>query len=123
MSRDIPRPDRGARWRSAAAFAVFVILGLPGLRADNCFSNTPVLHLAIATHSEDQPNYSANRTLYVNNRNAVVAFAQLMAARNLKWNWQCDWSFLNAAYTNEVLVFDPNLLTNTANTNIVAWLR
>ncbi|MSU59125.1 MAG: cadherin repeat domain-containing protein [Pedosphaera sp.] len=83
----------------------------------------PVLHLAIATHSEDQPDYSANKILYTNSRNALIAFAQLMAARGLAWNWQCDWSFLNAAYTNDVLLADPALLAATANTNIVAWLR
>lgn len=29
---------------------------------------------------------------------AADCFAQLMAARNLKWNWECDWSFLNECF-------------------------
>jgi hypothetical protein len=124
MSKDIVRPLRdNCRWPGVAAVAGLLIFTSLRAHAADCLSNTPVLHLAIATHSEDQPNYSANKTLYVNNRNALVAFAQLMAARNLKWNWQCDWSFLNAAYTNEVFLPDANLLASTANTNIVAWLR
>ena len=88
----------------------------------------PVLHLAIATHSEDTfhpetPDYSASKSSYTNSRNALIAFAQLMQARNIPWNWECDWNFLNAAYTNEVLSPDAALLAQTGGTNIVAWLR
>ncbi len=93
------------------------------LTAADCATNTTVLHLAIATHSEDQPDYSGNKLLYSNARSALISFAQLMAARDLKWNWESDWNFLNAAYTNEVFLPDTNLLAATSNTNIVAWLR
>ena len=106
-------------WLIATSF----LLSLFQSFATDCSFNGPVLYLAIATHSEDQPDYSGNKILYANSRAALVNFAQLMAARNLKWNWECDWNFLNAAYTNEVLVPDTNLLATTANTNIVAWLR
>jgi hypothetical protein len=105
----------GFRWLPLVAVLAFAHAG--GALA------APVLHLAIATHSEDQPNYSANKALYTSNRNALIAFARLMAERGLPWNWQCDWSFLNAAYTNEVFAPDPRLLAATSNTNIVAWLR
>lgn len=99
-----------------------IVSGISAMAWD-CPTNPPVLHMAIATHSEDSPDHSANKLNYVNNRNALIAFAQLMAARNLKWNWECDWNFLNAAYTNEVFTPDASLLAVTGNTNIVAWLR
>lgn len=108
------------------SFSAALLVALAGeLRAiaSDCPTNPPVLHMAIATHSEDQPDYSGNKILYTNNRNALIAFAQIMAARNLKWNWECDWNFLNAAYTNEVFTPDASLLAVTGNTNIVAWLR
>lgn len=100
----------------------------PGLRAADCISNPPILYLTIATHSEDwhnsaTPNYSTSKINYVNSRNGLIAFAQLMASRGIAWNWECDWNFLNAAYTNEVYLPDTNLLAATSNTNIVAWLR
>lgn len=108
--------------------AVFWVAAAVRLTAAECASNTPDLHLAIATHSEDRhhattPNYCTNKISYVNSRNGLIAFAQLMAARGLAWNWECDCNFLNAAYTNEVYTPDPALLAATGNTNIVAWLR
>ena len=113
---------RSHGWRIALLILLFRFLIQSSCLAD-CSTNLPNLYLAIATHSEDTPDYSANKLSYVSNRNALIAFAQLMAARNLKWNWECDWNFLNAAYTNEVFTPDASLLATTANTNIVAWLR
>lgn len=92
------------------------------------YSSAPVLHLAIATHSEDwhsagTPNYSSSKINYVNSRNALITFARIMQDRGLTWNWECDWNFLNAAYTNEVLNPDTNLLAATSGSNLVSWLR
>ena len=118
-----PRTIRAAgRWLAGMGMLLAALMGRAAAATDGPPPSAP-LYLALATHSEDTPNYSASKLLYVNNRNALIAFAQAMAARNLRWNWECDWNFLNAAYTNEVLVPDPNLLAATANTNIVAWLR
>ena len=118
-------------WANRTSFCLRLLTALlfTGLSAGaECPASVPVLYLAIATHSEDihnpeTPDYGTNKAAYVASRNGLIDFARLMQARGIQWNWQCDWNFLNAAYTNEVLHPDPTLLAATANTNIVAWLR
>ena len=84
MKTKIVRRRIGYRLSFAATFAAIAFhLQIGSGRAAECSSNTPVLHLAIATHSEDQPDYSSSKLLYANARTALISFAQLMAARGL----------------------------------------
>ena len=89
---------------------------------------TPVLHLAIATHSEDRhhpqtPDYQTDKGAYTASRGALLAFAEAMAARDLKWNWQSDYNFLEACRKWEIQTPDAALLAATGGKNIVRYLR
>lgn len=88
----------------------------------------PVLHLAIATHSEDRhhpqtPDYQVDKSAYTASRSGLLAFAEAMAARDLKWNWQSDYNFLEACRKWEIQTPDAALLAATGGKNIVRYLR
>ncbi|NDD29550.1 MAG: hypothetical protein EB084_14925 [Proteobacteria bacterium] len=86
------------------------------------------LYVAIYTHCEDKhhpatPDFSTDKASYITFRNAIIAFANAMHARNLSWNWQSDYNFLEACKTYEVQQADATLLASTGGMNVVQWLH
>lgn len=78
------------------------------------------IYLAIGTHNEDQPDFVTDKNAYRSYRSSLLQFAQLMKGRNLAWNWQSDWSFLNA-----VLRYDSEseFASQTEGMNVVRYLH
>ncbi len=88
----------------------------------------PILCVAIAVHSEDRhnpqtPDYPADKAAYAGSRAALLAFAQAMASRQLRWNWQSDNNFLEACRKWEIQTPDAALLVLTGGKNVVRYLR
>ncbi|MDQ3019490.1 MAG: hypothetical protein M3R36_02815 [Bacteroidota bacterium] len=71
----------------------------------------------MTTHNEDAEPYN-NYNYYRIRRNFVVQLADSIAAREVKWNFQSDWKFLQA-----VKNFDTgNVVLNTNGKNLIKWL-
>lgn len=88
----------------------------------------PSLHLAIAVHSEDRynsltPDYQTDKSAYADSRAALLVFARAMASRQLKWNWQSDYNFLEACLKWEVQSPDAAMLALTGGKNVVRYLH
>jgi hypothetical protein len=91
-------------------------------------TDNPTLYVAIAVHSEDShnpltPDYQADKNAYASSRAALLVFAQAMASRQLKWNWQSDYNFLEACRKWEVQSPDAALLALTDGKNVVRYLH
>ena len=100
--------------------AMLALLGgaLPPMLA----GELPALHLTVVSHNEEpngvRPDYTTNLDYYVSNRALVMLLAETIVSRGATYNFQSDWNYLKA-----VALFDHgNVVTNTANTNIVRWL-
>lgn len=90
--------------------------------------SAPKLFLTVATHSEDRhhpqtPDYPTDKAAYTASRNGLLAFAEAMAARGLRWNWQSDYNFLEACRKWEIQTPDATLLAATGGKTIVRYLR
>jgi len=88
----------------------------------------PALYVAIAIHSEDRnnpltPDYQEDKTAYAASRAALLAFSQAMAARQMRWNWQSDYNFLEACRKWEIQTPDAALLALTGGKNVVRHLH
>ena len=88
----------------------------------------PLVYVAIFTHSEDPhhretPDYSVSKSAYVTSRAALLQFAAMLAAKDIPWNWQSDWNFLNGVIQYEIAAPDATLLAATNQKNIVRYLK
>ncbi len=91
-------------------------------------STGSAVQVAIFTHNEDwhhpaYPNFATDKAGYQTFRSSLLEFAREMKSRQLSWNWQSDWNFLNAVILYEVEQRDASLLAQTDGKNIVAYLR
>lgn len=83
----------------------------------------PALHLTVVSHNEEpggaRPDYTTNFDYYASQRALVKLLAETIVSRGATYNFQSDWNYLKA-----VELFDHgNVVTNTANKNIVRWLH
>jgi len=79
-------------------------------------SNTPV-YLTFTTHNEDAEPYNIFN-YYIGRRNLIKQLADSIADKNIKWDFQSDWKFLQA-----VKNFDTgSVVLNTNGKNIIRWL-
>lgn len=84
--------------------------------AENSFSMAPV-YLTFTTHNEDAEPYQIYN-YYIARRNFVVQLANMLQGKNIKWDFQSDWKFLQA-----VKNFDTgNVVQNTNGKNLLKWL-
>lgn len=107
------------------------------LSALSAMSQGPQVYFSIAVHSEEPrigsatvpatPNFSTvSKATYVQWRDAILAFAQLCATRNLPWSFQSDWNFLEGVRRFETptgAAYDATLMANTAGKNVVRYLN
>lgn len=81
----------------------------------------PVIYVTVASHSEDTfnagtPNFQTDKASFDAQRAELLAFARMLAAHGVKYDWQSDWNFLNG-----VLAFDRGT-TDTDGKNVVRYL-
>lgn len=78
---------------------------------------TPVLYLNFISHNEDADQFN-NFAAYINKRNMIIQFANMLASKNMKHNFQSDWTFLKA-----VARYDTgSVVANTNGKNIIKWM-
>lgn len=99
----------------------------PGAPAWIYSSGAGVL-VALFTHNEDPhhpsyPDFVNDKGAYRTFRSSLLEFARELRSRNLSWNWQSDWNFLNAVLKYEVEERDAELLGQTEGKNLVVYLR
>lgn len=80
------------------------------------------IYVSIVTHNEEPgsgryPNFQTDEEAFLEHRNAVIAFADMLAEEGVSYNWQSAWTFLEAAR-----LFD-NGTTSTDGKNIVKYLQ
>lgn len=80
------------------------------------------IYVSIVTHNEEPasgryPNFETDEDAFWEHRNAVVAFADMLAEENVSYNWQSAWTFLEAAR-----LYDDGT-TSTGGKNIVSYLQ
>lgn len=89
---------------------------------DDKSSDIPIIYISIVTHNEEpdgkpiHPDFTKDETVFWEQRDAVVTFAQMLKELNVGYNWQSDWNFLLA-----VTMFDDGT-PSTNNKNIVRYL-
>jgi hypothetical protein len=59
----------------------------------------PTIYVSIVTHSEDTqspgtPDFAASESATLQERDGVIAFAQMLSEHGAKYDWQSDWNFL-----------------------------
>lgn len=81
------------------------------------------IYVAIGTHNEDTPDFANDKNAYRSYRSSLLQFAQMMRTRNLPWNWQSDWSFLNAVIRYDITERDTEFLAQTEGLNVVQYLK
>ncbi len=82
----------------------------------------PPLRVSIVSHNEESTRrtsgYLENQSYYLSNREMVRQLALIIKAKGATWNFQSDWTFLQA-----VARYDTASVTATTNgKNIVRWL-
>lgn len=80
------------------------------------------IYVSIVTHNEEPgsgryPNFQTDEEAFLEHRNAVIAFADMLAEEGVSYNWQSAWTFLEAAR-----LFD-NGTASTEGKNIVKYLQ
>lgn len=106
------------------------ILGIAALLAQSLALNTaqasptslPPIYVSIVTHNEQPgsgryPDFTASESDFTEQRDAVIAFADMLHDEGVTYNWQSSWNFLLAATT-----FDHGS-NATNNKNIVSYLQ
>ena len=84
----------------------------------------PTLYVTVILHNEDglaqgRPDYTADRSYYLQNRQLVKLLAETVIGKGATFNFQSDWNYLLA-----VAIFDSGEVTNnTAGKNIVRWMH
>jgi hypothetical protein len=59
----------------------------------------PTIYVSIVTHSEDtlspgNPDFAASESATLQERDGVIAFAQMLSEHGATYDWQSDWNFL-----------------------------
>lgn len=81
-------------------------------------SNLIPIHVSIVMHSEQSAHYESNSVLFELNRTNLYLFALRLWQRNVKFDFQSDWTFLTA-----VTLYDVTGRPETGGTNIVKWME
>lgn len=77
----------------------------------------PKLYVNFISHNEDADQFN-NFPAYLSKRNMIIQFVDMLVAKNMKHNFQSDWTFLKA-----VARFDTgSVVTNTNGKNIIKWM-
>ena len=87
---------------------------------------TGVVYVALFMHNEDffhqlYPDFSLeeNRDAYIETRNQLLHFCEMIHENNIPFNWETDWNFLYG-----VLKWDtPDVTVNTGGKNIVKYIH
>lgn len=98
-----------------------------GLTPTASSTSAPIL-MAVVVHSEDQyhpqtPDFLNDPPAYQSFRSGLLGFAEAMQARNLSWNFQSDYNFLEGVIHYEIEQPDPGLLAATDGMNIIRYLH
>lgn len=89
---------------------------------DNGDATIPTIYVSLVTHNEEpngtatHPDFTNDEVEFWTQRDAVVAFANMLYENQVGYNWQSDWNFLLAA-----TMFD-NGTPSTNGKNIVRYL-
>ncbi len=89
-------------------------------------NQTGVVYVALFMHNEDfyhqhYPDYSLeeNREAYIETRNQLLHFCEMIHQNNIPFNWETDWNFLYG-----VMKWDtPDVTVNTGGKNIVKYIH
>ena len=92
----------------------------------NDSNQTGVVYVALFMHNEDffsqrYPDFSLeeNRDAYIETRNQLLNFCEMIHENNIPFNWETDWNFLYG-----VLKWDtPDVTVNTGGKNIVKYIH
>jgi len=86
---------------------------------------TEAVYVALFMHNEDYfhqhyPDFSLeeNRDYYIENRNQLLHFCEMIHENNIPFNWETDWNFLYGVLKWE----SPEVTYNTGGKNIVKYL-
>ena len=85
--------------RSGGMVAAIVVLGLLPPMACQDYGLTgqiPPIYVSIVIHNEETAHYESDPQRFVEERTALVAFADMLATNGAMLNWQSDWTFLRA---------------------------
>lgn len=75
----------------------------------------PPIYVSIVIHNEETPQYIADEQRFQDERDALIAFADMLDLEGVMLNWQSDWTFLRA-----VQLYDDG--SGTGGLNIVAYI-
>lgn len=103
------------------ASALMIVAASLGLAETEVLGVEPV-YISIIMHNEEpnggyHPNFVAEPAVFAQHRAALLAFAEMLYAEGVMFNWQSDWNFLRA-----VQLYD-NEPPSTNNKNIVRYLK
>ena len=105
----------------ASAFAPTAIATARGDRDPHSGARSlPPIHVSIVMHNEEppgNPDFVNNPAIFWAQRDSVVAFAQMLAAEGVAFNYQSDWNFLLAA-----VLYDTGT-PSTNHKNLLRYLR
>lgn len=86
---------------------------------------TGIVYVCLFMHNEDPyhahyPDFELdeNQTAYVDSRNALLSFCEMLNSYNVPFNWQTDWNFLYGVFKWDT----PYVTTNTSGKNIVRYI-
>ena len=92
---------------------------------ESIVENEPI-YVCLFMHNEDffhdsYPDYSleVHRVDYIESRNNLLVFCQVLNSHNIPFNWQTDWNFLYGVFKWDT----PNVTANTGGKNIVRYIH
>jgi len=96
----------------------------PGCRRDSAPETFSPVQVVLFTHIEDNTPSSPlgtaeSRIQYLNLRGRLLEMARLAVRHDVRWSFEPDWKFLEAALLYE----DATATAGTANVNLLRYLR
>ncbi|CAN5455280.1 hypothetical protein BH10BAC5_BH10BAC5_09960 [soil metagenome] len=94
-----------------------VLLSPPQVISQSRSQIHPPVYLQFVSHNEDQAIW-LTQSYYLSKRTLLVDIANIVQAKNAKWDFQSDWAFLLA-----VARFDTgSVVSNTNGKNLIKWM-
>jgi len=117
----------GSRWSAALVWLLLAVATAGGCRRDpspDAAETEPLVYVVLFTHIEDNTPAGALgtpvcRANYLNLRQRLIEMASLAKSLGMRWSFEPDWKFLEAARLYE----DGEVMASTDGTNLLRHLR
>ena len=80
---------------------------------------SPPVYVSIVTHNEQKTDYEHTPKRFLDERDALIEFANMLKANNVKFNYQSEWTFLSAVARFEGEFPNPD----TNGKNVVRYIK